>query len=369
VRAREESTEGGGKAGRPAPARASSSLVPIDGATGEGGGQILRSALTLSSVTGQGFEMTRIRARRSRPGLRPQHVAAVRAVAMSSGAEVHGAFDGSPDLRFLPGPASSGEFDFEIGTAGAATLVLQTCLPVLATGNETSRVTVTGGTHVPRSPGHSFLAGHWTRVVERLGLRATVTLDRAGFHPRGEGRLHARVEAWDRPGPRLDLTKRGALVEVVGTSIESRLKGDVAKRQAEAARALLWERRRLESRWSVEAVSAVSPGSFVQVEAVFENGRAAFALLGERGVRAEILGDRLARRLLRFLDDEEACVDPWLADQLVVPLAVSGGGGRVVTSEVTRHLETVVEVVRRFGIGARTWGRRGGPGGVEVEAS
>jgi len=344
-------------------------LIPIDGATGEGGGQILRSALTLSAVTGQGFELGRIRARRSRPGLRPQHVAAVRAVAMSCHAEVHGAFDGSPDLRFVPGRPTAGEFEFEIGTAGAATLVLQACLPVLATGTEASRVRVTGGTHVPRSPGHPFLEGHWTKVVERTGLRAGVTLDRAGFYPRGEGQLSARVLASDRPGPRLDLSRRGALVEVVGTSIESRLKGDVARRQSEAARSLLWERRRLESRWSVESVPAVSPGSYAQLEAVFENGRAAFSMLGERGVRAEVIGERLARRLLRFLEDEDACVDPWLADQLVIPMAVSGGGGRAVTSEVTRHLETVVHVAGLFGVGARTWGRRGGPGGFEVGAS
>jgi len=341
-------------------------LVPIDGAAGEGGGQILRSALTLSAVTGQGFELTRIRANRTRPGLRPQHLAAVRAVAMSCGAEVHGAFDGSPDLRFLPGRPAAGDFRFEIGTAGSATLVLQSSLPVLADAGEASRVSVAGGTHVPRSPGFHFLVPHWAAVVDRLGLRASVSLVRAGFVPRGEGELTAEVGPWARPAPGLDLTRRGSLVELRGTSIEARLKGDVARRQAEAARGLLWEQRRLESQWEVGVVAASSPGSFVQVEAVFENGRAAFSLLGERGVRAEVLGERVARRLLRFLEDDEACVDPWLADQLVVPLAVGGGGGSVVTSEVTRHLETVADVVRRFGFDARTWGRRGGPGGVEV---
>jgi RNA 3'-terminal phosphate cyclase (ATP) len=341
-------------------------LVPIDGAAGEGGGQILRSALTLSAVSGQGFELTRIRANRTRPGLRPQHLAAVRAVAMSCGAEVHGAFDGSPDLRFLPGRPAAGDFRFEIGTAGSATLVLQSSLPVLAGAGEASRVSVAGGTHVPRSPGFHFLVPHWSAVVGGLGLQASVSLVRAGFVPRGEGELLAEVGPWARPAPGLDLTRRGSLVEVRGTSIEARLKGDVARRQAEAARGFLWEQRRRESQWEVGVVAASSPGSFVQVEAVFENGRAAFSLLGERGVRAEVLGERVARRLLRFLEDDEACVDPWLADQLVVPLAVGGGGGSVTTSEVTRHLETVVDVVRRFGFDARTWGRRGGPGGVEV---
>lgn len=343
-----------------------SALVPLDGAQGEGGGQILRSALTVSAVTGQGFQMTRIRAGRMRPGLRPQHLAAVRAAAMGWGAEVHGAFDGSPDLRFQPGAVTPGEFEFEIGTAGAATLVLQTVAPALALAGEASRVSVSGGTHVPRSPSHAFLARHWAPVVERLGLRVQVELERAGFYPRGQGRLCAGVASWPRPAPALDLTRRGALLEVRGFSASARLRGEVARRQADAARDRLWEDRRIESQWEVVEMSAASPGSCLQVEAVFENGRAAFPVLGERGLRAEVVGERAARRLLRFLEDEAASVDPWLADQLAVPLAVGRGGGRLTTSEVTRHLQTVADVLRRFGIGAATWGRRGGPGGLEV---
>lgn len=344
-------------------------LIRIDGRQEEGGGQILRAALTLSAVTGRGFEMNRIRARRSRPGLRPQHLAAVRAAKMACQAEVHGAFDGSPDLRFRPGRVTGGDFDFDIGTAGAATLVLQTVLPVLACGPEASRVAVSGGTHFPRSPSFHFLARHWVPMMERLGLRPRVLLQRAGFFPRGEGHLRAEVSPWVRPAA-LDLTRRGALVEVRGLSASAHLKGDVARRQAEAARALLWEERRMESQWDTVELPAGSPGACLQVEGVFEQGRAAFAFLGERGVRAEVLGERAARRLLRFvdMDEDEACVDPWLADQLPVPMCLAGGGGRVATSEVTAHLETVVSVLQLFGVEARIWGRRGGPGGVEVPA-
>jgi RNA 3'-terminal phosphate cyclase (ATP) len=340
-------------------------LIPIDGDSGEGGGQILRSALTLASVTGQGFEVTRIRARRSRPGLRPQHLAAVRAAGMSCRAEVHGAFDGSPDLRFRPGPVTAGAFDFDIGTPGATTLVLQTVLPALAAAEESSRVTISGGTHVPRSPSYHFLSRHWAPTVERLGLHARVVFERAGFVPRGEGRLSAEVEPWARPAG-LDLTRRGPLLQLLGLSAAARLKGDVARRQADAVRALLWEQKRLESDWEILELPAASPGSYLQLEAVFENGRAAFGLLGERGVPAEVLGERGARRLLGFLEQEEACVDPWLADQLAVPLALAGGGGKLTTSAVTPHLETVAGVLRRFGVSASTWGRRGGPGGLEV---
>jgi len=340
-------------------------LIPLDGAEGEGGGQILRSALTLSAVTEQGFRVERIRARRLRPGLRPQHLAAVRAAGLACGAEVHGAFDGSPDLRFIPGRPAAGAFSFDIGTAGAATLVLQTVLPVLATAGEPSRVEVIGGTHVPLSPSFHFLSRHWSEAVGRLGLVTTLELVRGGFHPRGGGEIRASVEPWTRPAS-LDLTKRGALVAVRGISGHARVRGDAAKRAAEAARTKLWEARRLETQWDVVELASASSGAFLQVEAVFENGRAAFGLLGERGLRAEVLGERAARRLLRFLEDEEAAVDPWLADQLAVPFAVAGGGGKLSTSEVTSHLETVASVVRAFGIEARTWGRRGGPGGLEV---
>jgi len=136
-------------------------LIPIDGAQGEGGGQVLRTALALSAVTGQGFEISNIRARRTRPGLRPQHLAAVRAASLVCQAKVGGAFDGSPDLRFEPGAMTSGTFRLEIATAGAATLVMQTIVAPLATTPESSRVEVTGGTHVSASPSYDYLARHW----------------------------------------------------------------------------------------------------------------------------------------------------------------------------------------------------------------
>jgi RNA 3'-terminal phosphate cyclase (ATP) len=343
-------------------------LILLDGAQGEGGGQILRAALTLSAVTGQGFKVERIRASRLRPGLRPQHLAAVRAVAMACGAEVHGAFDGSPDLRFVPASPSPGEFRFDIGTAGAVTLVLQSVLPALAIATSGSRVEVRGGTHVPRSPSHHFLSRHWCEVVGRLGLHVGLRLERAGFSPRGEGCVQAEVEGWARPAT-LDLSRRGRLVAVRGISGAARLRGDVARRAADAARAFLWEERRLETEWEIVDLAAASPGAFLQVETVFETGRAAFGLLGARGLRAEVLGERAARRALKFIDEEEAVVDPWLADQLAVPVAVAGGGGSLRTSEVTSHLETVAAVLRQFGFPAETWGRRGGPGGLAVARS
>jgi RNA 3'-terminal phosphate cyclase (ATP) len=341
-----------------------SRLIPVDGGQGEGGGQILRTALAVASATGQGFEITRIRASRLRPGLRPQHLAAVRAAAMLCGAKVGGVFEGSPDLRFEPASVEPGSFRFEIATAGAATLVAQTVLAPLATASLPSRVEVTGGTHVPLSPSYDYVARHWAAVVERLGLALHLSLGRAGFHPRGGGELRADVAPWTGPSS-LRIEERGALVEVRGISGASRLKGNVAERQSDAARKRLWEARRLDVAMEITAPPSESPGSFLLLEAIFERSRAAWGFLGQRGIRAEALGDRAARRLLAFLDAEGA-VDPHLADQLAVPLALARGGGVVTTSEVTRHLETVAATLGLFGIPARTWGRRGGPGGLEV---
>lgn len=342
-------------------------LIPLDGSHGEGGGQILRAALTLSAVTGQGFEITQIRARRTRPGLRPQHVAAVRAAAMACDARTSGLFEGSPDLRFEPGKANAGDFRFEIGTAGASSLVLQTVLPVLATADTNSPVAVQGGTHVPRSPSFEYLSRHWSAVVARLGLNTRHELLRAGFYPRGGGEQRALARPWARPGAALVMESRGSLVSVSGVSGAGKIKGDVAARQREAACARLWEARRIEATVERVEVPAEGPGSFLFLEAEFECGRAAFGWLGEKGLRAELLGDRAARRLLRFLDDEESSVDPHLADQLVVPLCLSGGGGRVTTSEVTSHLETVAEVANAFSFAVRVTGRRGFAGLLEVD--
>ena len=342
----------------------SSTLIPIEGDVGEASGQLLRAALTLSAASGQAFQMARIRAGSLQPGLRPEQVAAVRAAALACGAKVNGAFEGSPDLRFEPGAPAAGEFRFDLATAAPLTLVLQTLLPVLARAPEPSTAVVSGGTHVAESPSYHYLARHWCAAVEELGLRARCALTRSGFHPRGGGEARASVDPWRPRTAPLELEHRGTLLELRGTAGAARVQG-VAARLREAAEHALWESRRLSAAWEEVELTASSPGSFVMIEAVFTRGRAAFSFLGQRGVRAEALGARAARAVLHFLEGE-AAVDPFLADQLAVPLALAGCGGRVATSEVTAHLETVVGALRAFGWTAETWGRLGGPGGLEV---
>jgi RNA 3'-phosphate cyclase len=268
-------------------------------------------------------------------------------------------------LRFEPRDVAAGAFHYEIGTAGATTLVLQTIIPALAQARETSRVELIGGTHVPASPSYHYLSRHWIGMAERTGLSARTRLIAAGFYPRGGGTVRCEIEPW-RERRELVLENRGGLVGLLGVSAAARLKGEVARRQKGAAERLLWESRRLEVKWTDtdDEIQAVSPGSFIQIEAVFEHGRGAFCGLGARGLRAEVLGERVARDVIAFLDSEGA-VDQYLADQLVVPLAL-GKGGRLTTTVVTRHLETVVRVLSSFGFRARTWSVPAEAGVVEI---
>ncbi|MFI5184781.1 MAG: RNA 3'-terminal phosphate cyclase, partial [Vicinamibacteria bacterium] len=236
-------------------------LIPIDGSEAESGGEILRTALSLSMLTGQGFEMTRIGSGRLRPGLRAQDVAVVRAATMASGAKVGGTFEGSPDLRFEPGPLAAGAFRFDLASPAAVSFVAQTLLVPLATATEGSHLEITGGTHVPESPSFHYLARHWAVVLADLGLRARFELTKAGFHPAGGGEIRVDVETWTRPAT-LRLEERGALVALRGVSGASRLKGNVAERQRDTVQEHLWEKQRLEVEWEMDGPPSASPGSF-----------------------------------------------------------------------------------------------------------
>jgi RNA 3'-terminal phosphate cyclase (ATP) len=341
-------------------------LIRIDGGAGSGSGQLLRAALALSIGTGQGFEMVEIRPRHPRPGLEPHHVATVRALALVCEASVGGVFDGSPELRFEPGAVvRGGSFRFELARSGAATLLGQTVATALGFADSPSELALTGPTHLPASPPFHYLARHWAALVAKLGLDVAYRLERAGFHPPAGGEHTARVEPWRRPGS-LDLEERGELVSITARVGVARLGDELGARIEAAVRHRLWETRRLEAEWHHEVFPSASPGAFVLLEAVFERGRAAWCQLSERGGVPEQLGDRVARRLLAFLEGE-ASVDACAADQLVVPLALAGGGGRFATPALTPHLLGVVETAQSFGIPVRVEGRSGGPGTVEIE--
>jgi RNA 3'-terminal phosphate cyclase (ATP) len=320
-------------------------MIAIDGTMGEGGGQVLRSSLTLSLLTGQAVQLTRIRANRSKPGLGFQHRMAVHAAARISRARVEGDRIGSQTLQFEPSIIEAGDYHFDIGTAGATSLVLQTVLLPLALAAAPSQLTITGGTHVPWSPCFHYLDWHWRAFLRRLGLRFDLELAMAGFYPEGGGAVRARL-----PGGAqiqgLQLSDRGRLLRVRGVSAVANLAGEIGARQCNRAVRRL---RELECDIDIllETLPAHSRGTVLVLLAEFEHSQACFFALGARGKRAEQVADEAVEALLTFLATDGA-VDRWLADQLLLPLALAGQASVLRTSEVTSHLLTNAEVIRQF---------------------
>jgi RNA 3'-terminal phosphate cyclase (ATP) len=320
-------------------------MITIDGARGEGGGQILRSALTLSLLTRKPFRLTDIRARRSKPGLRPQHLQAVQAAARLGKAKVTGATLASSSLQFEPGEVRSGHYLFDIGTAGATSLVLQTLYLPLAFTDAPSVVTIKGGTHVPMSPCFHYLDLHWRRFLQAAGLDLSLTMERAGFYPPGGGIIQAMIHPTLGIKP-LRLTERGQLRRLWGLSAVANLAVQIAERQRDQAL------RRLAGHAAhcsivIEHLRALSKGTVLLLLAEFEHTQACFFALGAPGKPAERVADEAVEAFFEFLG-REGVVEPFLADQLLLPLVLAEGESVLCTTQVTRHLLTNADVIRDF---------------------
>jgi RNA 3'-terminal phosphate cyclase (ATP) len=322
-------------------------MVTLDGSMGEGGGQIMRSALTLSLLTGQPFAIHHIRSARSNPGLRPQHLAAVSAAARISGAQVEGDRVGSQQLTFAPAAIQPGNYHFDIGTAGATSLVLQTVLLPLALAEKASQLTIAGGTHVPWSPCFHYLAWHWRPLLVSLGIPFDLSLLRAGFYPQGGGEIAVVIPGGARPLA-MTRTTRGALQSIRGLSAVANLTLEIAERQrAQTLRRLHTLVPQVAAEILIESLPAWSRGTVLLLLAEFEQSQACFAALGERGKPAERVADEAVDGLASFLQSDGA-IDPWLADQLLLPLALAREPSQIRTSTVTQHLLTNAAVIRQF---------------------
>lgn len=323
-------------------------LVTIDGSSGEGGGQILRTSLALSLITRRPIAIDNIRARRPKPGLQRQHLAAVRAAAEVGAARVEGDAVGSKRLVFRPGEVQTGDFQFRIGTAGSTTLVLQTVLPALLCAAGESKIELEGGTHNPFAPPFDFLARAYLPLVSRMGPSIEATLARPGFYPAGGGSFHAVV----RPVPtlgRLNLLDRGDLVSRQVRILVANLPRHIGEReQATIA---------LETGWSDKCfqiehlTGAHGPGNVVLIELTFEHVTEVCCGFGSKGVPAETV----ALAALREAQQYEAAgipVGEHLADQLLLPLGIGAaqgtGGGSFLTGPLSSHARTHINVLRRF---------------------
>jgi len=315
----------------------------IDGALGEGGGQILRTALALALCRGEPVRIERVRAGRPRPGLARQHLAAVQAARAVGGARVEGAEIGSTRLTFVPGPVRPGRYDFDVGSAGSAVLVLQTVLPALLTAAGPSEVAVTGGTHNHNAPPYPFLAGVFLPLVARLGPALVPRLERPGFYPRGGGRLSAGITPVPHLAP-FTLEQRGPLEAVTATALVADLPRHIGERELRAVADAL--RLPPEALTLEEAPPGTGPGNAVWVTVASALAAEVCTGFGRRGVRAEDVAAGAAGEARRYLDCA-APVGAHLADQLLVPLAAGAGGTFVTRAPPSRHLRTNAAVIER----------------------
>ena len=335
-------------------------MLELDGR--EGGGQLVRTALACSALTGRPFRMTGVRGSRPNPGLRPQHLAAVRAVAAVCDAETRGAAEGSEELEFHPGPVSGGEHEVAVGTAGSVPLVFDAVLPVAYGLEEPLSLRATGGTDVKWAPTADHQRTVKLPLVRRGGLEAETSVERRGFYPAGGGRATLSLSPSD---PRaFEPAERGSLRSVAVASVASRglEEREVAERQADAAVEALDGLEALGSgvpvESTVEYAETTSPGSAVLVRAEYEGSLAGFDALGERGRPAEEVGEAAAEAFDRF-DAGAAVVDEHTADQVVLPLAVAGG--TVAIPRTTDHVATNVDLLDAFGADIRVEDGAGPP--------
>jgi RNA 3'-terminal phosphate cyclase (ATP) len=369
-------------------------VVTIDGSYGEGGGQVLRTSLALAAITGQTVRIEHIRAGRQKPGLRPQHLTAVRAAAAVCEADLEGDELGSQALTFAPGGlARPGQYVFDVadaaqgGSAGSVGLVLQTVLLPLALAKPDpsndpwqqveSHLTLRGGTHVAWAPSVSYLEHIFLPTLSRMGLRAQVELVRWGFYPTGGGEMRVRVAGQEEPLRSIQLTERGELDRVWGMAAVMNLPAHIPQRMANRARNVLAEAG-IKAHVEPRRLRGSGPGAgiFVFAEYTVKAGRepavAGFTAYGRKGLPAERVAEAACEELLSH-HRSGAPVDPYLADQLVLPMVLANGESRMNVSQVSQHLLTNVWVARQFLAADRTdpaeirvEGELGSPGVVVI---
>lgn len=334
--------------------------VVIDGAHGEGGGQILRTALALSALTGRPLRMERIRANRRNAGLAAQHLTAVRATASLCDAELRGDELASMELDFIPRrPVSAGSYTFDVasaregGSAGSVSLVLQTVLVPLAFASGQSKILVRGGTHLPNSPSVDYLQRVWLPMLARLGIDATLTLDAWGWYPVGKGQIRATIGASPSELPArtiepLELTNRGPLDRIHGRAVAANLPSHIPQRMADRASALL---RGIGARIDIQAerVHAACPGAGIFLVAEYEHACAGFCAFGAIGKASEAVADEAVTLLLRHRDSG-AALDRHMGDQILLPLCLAEGPSRYSVENASAHLQTNAWVIEQFGI-------------------
>jgi RNA 3'-terminal phosphate cyclase (ATP) len=318
-------------------------MIELDGSLGEGGGQILRTSLALSMITGIPFHVQNIRANRPKSGLMRQHLVAVQAAAQVCGAQLSHAEIGSQSLEFHPGPIQPGAYQFAIGTAGSSTLVLQTVLPALLFASKPSTVHVSGGTHNSMAPPVQFLQRAYARVLASMGASIDIQLLRSGFYPAGGGEVLTKIQPCAKL-QEIDLTDRGELLDAYAEAFIAGIPPSIAQRELDSVGASLnWQDSQL---YIQELPREQGPGNALLITLEHEHVTEVFTGFGEKRKRAEDVAEGVLAEVKNYINSGAAAGEH-LADQIMLPMALAGGG-RFTTSHVSQHAITNAEVIGKF---------------------
>jgi RNA 3'-terminal phosphate cyclase (ATP) len=324
-------------------------MIEIDGSYGEGGGQILRTSLSLSCLFEKPFRIFNIRQGRKKSGLMPQHLTSVRATQLLSDARVKDDHAGSTELSFYPNKIKAWHFFFDIRTAGSTSLVLQTIIPALIFLKQKTTITLKGGTHVPFSPSFHYLAGVFAYFLKKIGIEINLTIESFGFYPKGGGKVRVEIFPAGMINP-LRVMERGSVVKLRGYSGVGNLPLSIAERQRNALSENIYARiKNLGHLLNVELLNVSTPGqgTFIFLQAESENSIAGFTSIGQRGKRAEAVGEDAAEEFIRYLSTD-AALDPHISDQIVLYLSICREESTFTTSCITEHLMTNLWVIGLF---------------------
>jgi RNA 3'-terminal phosphate cyclase (ATP) len=317
-------------------------MIDIDGARGEGGGQMLRTSLSLAASLGKPLRIKNIRQGRKKPGLMRQHLASVNAMAEICDAQINGAFVGSQAIEFIPGNIKAGDYHFAIGTAGSSTLVFQTVLPALLLADKPSRLVLEGGTHNPMAPSFDFIQHGFLPVLKLMGAEFNARIERYGFYPVGGGKWTITINP-PQNFQKIMLDNQGTLLNNQARCKASRIPAHVLIREKkQLLKRLNWP----EESIMLETVESPGPGNIISLQVRYPDITEVVESIGERGISAEQVADKAADDLENY-QSIGAPVGCYLADQLLLPLSL-GTGGSFVTGPLSEHSRTNIAVIRQF---------------------